>query len=138
MTTSERLERTEAETRALVRQMSSAAKRRFHSRLEKAIKDPDFYAMLCYATLFAHHLYLGQVRRGAIAFFGLFLGLVVLAIGIAIGFSPAVVVGAVVLVLTVAAQVHCLINSQHLVREFNVEVEQSILRDELSSTVLMD
>lgn len=111
----------EEQIRQQVNNLPDAAREQFYLKFKQQVKDPDTYAVLNWCFFAgAHHFYLGAWLRGII-------NLLVAAVGIVLLFSPLWLAGIVMLVLLSAAEMWTLFHSQIIVQDYNNQLMQKIL-----------
>ncbi|PSJ18083.1 hypothetical protein [Nitrosomonas supralitoralis] len=127
MRTKEAIQEDEERIRELVRELTDEKQLQFFKQTEKDLKDPDTYATLNFLFIAGlHHFYLGKWLRGLINFTVFMLGAILL-------FSPALVIGAFLLLAITIIELKALFNSQILVQEYNNEVMERIYREVIGS-----
>lgn len=127
MRSKEAIQEDEERIRKLVRELTDERRLQFFKQTEKDLKDPDTYATLNFLFIAGlHHFYLGKWLRGLINFTVFLLGAILL-------FSPAVVMGAFLLLAITIIELKALFNSQILVQEYNNGVMERIYREVIGS-----
>lgn len=127
MRSKEAIQEDEERIRKLVRELTDEKRLQFFKQTEKDLKDPDTYATLNFLFIAGlHHFYLGKWLRGLINFTVFLLGAILL-------FSPAVVMGAFLLLAITIIELNALFNSQILVQEYNNGVMERICREVIGS-----
>lgn len=127
MRSKEAIQEDEERIRKLVRELTDEKRLQFFKQTEKDLKDPDTYATLNFLFIAGlHHFYLGKWLRGLINFTVFLLGAILL-------FSPAVVMGAFLLLAITIIELKALFNSQILVQEYNNGVMERICREVIGS-----
>jgi TM2 domain-containing membrane protein YozV len=116
----------EEQIRQQVNNLPDTAREQFYLNFKQQVKDPDTYAVLNWCFFAgAHHFYLGAWLRGIF-------NLLVAALGIALLFSPLWLAGVVMLVLLSAAEMWTLFHSQIIVQDYNNQLMQKILHQNVT------
>lgn len=122
------VERDEEGLRRELEALSDGERGAFYEQAQRAYKDPDTYATLCYLWISGlHHFYLQRWRRGLAD-----VGMNLLALGLVIGgiFGGGWIVGLSGVGLWAVCSVielGYLFRSQSVVRDYNLEKQRAIL-----------
>ncbi|SEG00980.1 hypothetical protein [Nitrosomonas ureae] len=112
----------EERLRKLVRTLPDDKRLQFFQQAEKNLKDPDTYAALNFLFIAGlHHFYLGKWLRGLV-------NLSIFLQGVVLLFTPAVILGVLLLLAVTIIELKALFNSQIVVQEYNNSVMERIYR----------
>lgn len=122
------VEEDEEALRASLDSLSDGERKTFYSQAERAFKDPDTYATLCYLFVSGlHHFYLKRWRRGLMDIGVNLAGLGLVIAGIALE-SWLLGLGGLVLWLGISVlELRYLFQSQSVVRDYNLQQQRAIL-----------
>lgn len=94
----------------------------FYQQLKPLLRDPDTYATLNWCFLAGlHHFYLGQWGRGLF-------NLLVFVLGVALLFTPLLLIGIALLVLISVAELWALFRAQIIIQHWNNQLMRRLLQ----------
>ena len=115
------VERDEEELREAVNRLPDSQRKWVYAEAEKAIKDPDTYAVLNYLFLAGlHHFYLGRWVRGLVNLTVFLAGLICLIFG-------GLLIGILLIVGITVIELYALFRSQSIVQQHNNEIMRELL-----------
>ena len=116
------VDREEEELREAVNRLPDNQRKWVYIEAEKAIKDPDTYAVLNYLFLAGlHHFYLGRWGRGLV-------NLTVFLAGLLCLISGGVLLGILLIVGITVFELYALFRSQTIVQQFNNDIMRELLQ----------
>ncbi|MFT4862125.1 MAG: TM2 domain-containing membrane protein YozV [Pseudohongiellaceae bacterium] len=109
--------------RSAVRALTDPQRAEFFKQYNKALKDPDTFAVLNWFFLAGlHHFYLGRFIRGS-------LNLLIMALGIVLLFSTPTI-GSVLIAGIILIEIPALFRSQIIVENYNTNLGRRILNSQ--------
>jgi len=115
------VEREEEALREAVNRLPDNQRKWVYAEAEKAIKDPDTYAVLNYLFLAGlHHFYLGRWGRGLVNLTVFLAGLICLIFG-------GVLLGIILIIGITVIELYALFRSQTIVQQYNNEIMRELL-----------
>jgi len=118
----EAVDREEEAIREAVNRLPDNQRKWVYAEAEKAIKDPDTYAVLNYLFLAGlHHFYLGRWVRGLVNLMVFLAGLICLILG-------GVLIGILLIVGITVIELYALFRSQTIVQQFNNDIMRELLQ----------
>jgi len=118
----EAVDREEEAIREAVNRLPDNQRKWVYAEAEKAIKDPDTYAVLNYLFLAGlHHFYLGRWGRGLVNLTVFLAGLLCLILG-------GVLLGILLIVGITVVELYALFRSQTIVQQFNNDIMRELLQ----------
>ncbi|MDT8375709.1 MAG: hypothetical protein RQ867_03105 [Mariprofundaceae bacterium] len=111
----------EEELRLLVRELPDEQRKAFYERAEKALKDPDTFAVLNYLFIAGlHHFYLGRWLRGL-------MNLAVFSAGVYLIYLEQWKNGLIIIGIITVLELYALFRSQIIVKHYNNKISAAIL-----------
>lgn len=112
----------EEQLREQVAALPAEQRKVFYQQLKPLLRDPDTYATLNWCFLAGlHHFYLGQWRRGLV-------NLTVFIVGVALLFTPFILVGVAMLVFISVIELWALFRAQIIIQHWNNQIMRRLLQ----------